>query len=174
MEKEHIIDKKEFLITGGISGAITDPNSIEAIRHAKMYYEEIRSFNTDVEKIAFNTEYSREQILMIKEYLFINTHILADGIRRFDPCFEIAESWRRLAFDAKNIKPHDLVLLQHELMEMDLVQKGFSQETAHRNSSKLYNYSKASSDFYFGLNENTEAGNNMIAGAITRLQANTH
>ena len=44
-----------YLISGGVSGAITDIYSEEADNHAQMYYREIRSYSTDVEKIVENT-----------------------------------------------------------------------------------------------------------------------
>ena len=46
------MEKKLDLISGGISGAITDIYSEEALHHAELYYEEIRHMTTDVEKIA--------------------------------------------------------------------------------------------------------------------------
>ena len=76
-------------ITGGISGAITDPYSDDAIRHAEMYYEEIRKNHSDVAKIAHNTSLNYDQVLLIKQYLFFNVHDLEGGIRRFDASFEI-------------------------------------------------------------------------------------
>ena len=35
-------------------GAITDTGSKEAMKHAELYYKEIRSFTTDVKKISQN------------------------------------------------------------------------------------------------------------------------
>ena len=97
-------EKNELHINaGGIAGAITDPLSPRALAHAKMYYEEIRSIHSDVQKIAENTGFTKHQIMLVRNYLFVDEHELEDGIRRFDESFEIAESWRRLAFDPKNI-----------------------------------------------------------------------
>ena len=135
-------------ISGGISGAITDPMSDVAIKHAELYYNEIRSFATDIVKISQNTGYSFLQIQLIKNYLFYDLHVLDGEIKRFDPCFEIAESWRRLAFDPKNIQSHDLTLLKHELNEISLVASGLSQEQAHNKTNVLYNYTRESNDYY--------------------------
>lgn len=44
------------LISGGISGGITDPNSPRALNHAEIYYNEIRNMSTDIDKISFNTQ----------------------------------------------------------------------------------------------------------------------
>lgn len=139
------------MISGGISGAITDIYSDEALRHAELYYEEIRHMTTDVEKIAENTSFTESQILLVKDYLFVSKHEIFGGFRCFDPCFEIAESWRRLAFDKKNIKPHDITLINHELTEMTLVAKGLSQEDAHRQASAKYNYSLEKNEYYAKL-----------------------
>lgn len=136
------------LVSGGTSGAITDIESPEAKKHAIMYYEEIRHLTTDVKKIAENTGLNAEQVLLVKNYLFVNEHLLGDEIKRFDPSFAIAESWRRLAFDPKNIQPHDITLLKHELKEMELVSKGVEQSEAHLQTSKTYNYHKESDEFY--------------------------
>lgn len=140
--------KDYILISGGISGAITDPYSDEADIHAKMYYEEIRHNHADVKKIAENTGFTVDQILMIKNFLFIDVHDLEGKIRRFDESFGIAESWRRLAFDPEHIQYHDLTLLKHELYERKLMLSGKTQEEAHTIASKKYDYTKEMTLFY--------------------------
>ena len=62
--------EEDILISGGISGAITDIESEEALEHAEKYYGFIRKSNTDIENIAKNTGYSYVQIMVIKNYLF--------------------------------------------------------------------------------------------------------
>lgn len=138
-------------ISGGISGAISNPMSPEAILHAYKYYEEIRHRNDDVYKIADLTGYTPDQILKVKNFLFEETHILSDGIRRFDPSFEIAETWQRLSDMQKYIQPHDLLLIPHEIMEMDLINKGLSQTEAHERTSEKYDYPGESNKFYEAL-----------------------
>jgi hypothetical protein len=112
--------------------------------------------------------------MLVKNYLFLDVHELADGIRRFDVSFEIAESWRRLAFDPKNIKNHDLTLLNHELLELRLVSDGIPQDEAHLIASKKYNYSRESYEFYQSLQIVVDHDEGTITGAITMLQGNTH
>ena len=56
-------------ISGGISGAISDPLSPEAQEHAMKYYEEIRHRTDDIIKISSYTGYTPEQILKVKNYL---------------------------------------------------------------------------------------------------------
>lgn len=136
------------------AGAISDVNSDRARKHAELYYEEIRHRKDDVEKIASNTHFTREQILRVKSYLFLEKHILQEGEepRFFDPCFEIAESWQRLASSKKEIKKHDLILLEHEIMEQMLIlHEGMSQEKAHNETNKKYNYTEASDEYYYEL-----------------------
>lgn len=164
----------EILTTGGISGAITNPYSDEALDHALLYYEEIRNFSTDVLKISQNTDFSYDQILMVKNYLFIYKHNINGELRLFDACFQIAESWKRLAFDKKNIRPHDILLLKHELMEIGLVKEGLSQQEAHNMSSKLYNYAKASDEYYEALSKSKNKHRSMNSGGIYFLGENTH
>ncbi|MBP5295929.1 MAG: hypothetical protein J6Y94_01205 [Bacteriovoracaceae bacterium] len=143
-------------VSGGISGAITSPFSDEAQKHAEMYYEEIRHFTTDVQYIAQNTGYAETTIALIKDYLFIDKHQLSTGFKRFEASFEIAESWRRMAFDRKNIKYHDLLLLQHELEEISWCRKGMTQDHAHIEASKKYDYTSESRRFYNSLAEEKE------------------
>lgn len=160
----------EDIISGGISGAISDPLSIEAQEHAIRYYEEIRHRTDDIMKIASYTGYTPEQILKVKNYLFVETHILSTGIRRFDASFEIAESWQRLADMQKYVQPHDKLLIPHELMEMELVTKGISQEKAHEKTCEKYNYPRATSEFYGKLQHehNARLGKgDIISGGIS-------
>ena len=105
----------------------------------------------------------------------MDVHELDGGVvRRFDASFEIAESWRRLAFDPEHIQPHDRTLLQHELMEMRLVNEGLNQDEAHTITSRKYNYSQESSDYYLSLNIEVNRDDPAISGGITYLGGNTH
>lgn len=157
-----------------VFGAITNTGSKEAICHAELYYKEIRKFTTDVKKISDNTGFSYEQILLVKNYLFMDKHVLEKGKepRFFDACFEIAESWQRLAGFSSEILPHDITLIKHELMEMELIGKGYSQEDAHKMTNKLYNYTEESDSYYYDLS--IKSGTDAInSGAIRRRLDNT-
>ena len=140
-----------YIISGGISGAITDPYSFEAQTHAQMYYEEIRHRTDDIEKIAKNTGFTPDQVRLVKKYLFFDEHLLLGKIKRFDENFHIAESWQRLADMPEYIQQHDKLLIPHELKEMSLICNGFSQDEAHKLASEEFNYMKESADFYEGL-----------------------
>ena len=130
-----------------ISGAITDEDSNEATKHAEKMYGQIRKRKTDVKRIAQNTGYSEEQIEKIKKYLFVDEHLLDGEIKQFAPDFSIAQSWDRL-FYGNNIQPHDLLLLKHEIMEMELKEKGLSHQDAHDLTNKTYNYQKGCVEYY--------------------------
>lgn len=132
-------------ISGRISGAL-NPNSKAANEHAVKQYAAIRKRKTDASKIAQNTGYSKEFIQEIKDYLFVDEHVLAGKTKRFDPSFEIAQSWERL-FQNK-IEPHDLTLLKHEELERRLVFEGYSQDDAHRIASEKHNYPKEADEYY--------------------------
>lgn len=172
--EDFLPESQTGIISGGISGAITDPYSDAAEKHAELYYNEIRSFTTDIERIAQNTGYSYDQIALIKNYLFQMEHTLESGRKRFDPCFEIAESWRRLAFDPQNIKSHDLTLLRHEIKEMEILNavKGISQSDAHTLASKEFNYQEESKEYYKSLGYDAKDNStvNKDGGGIKRQQ----
>ena len=162
----------DTIVAGGISGGL-DPNSDEAMEHTLLYYEEIRHFSSDCEHIAKNTGFSLEQILMVKNFLFIDEHNIYGGVRRFDPTFQIAESWRRLAFEKENIQTHDITLINHELLEMSYINQGYSQQEAHNLANEQYNYTEESDAFYEKQGFDLSKYKPTISGGIT-LGYNTH
>ncbi len=139
-----------------ISGArITDIFSEEAGKFAKMYYPEIRSFSTDVKKIAKNIQKSVSEIKKIKEYLFEDDSYIDPDTgkkRKFDPDCAIAQSWQRLMI-GKDIKPHDKILIEHELLEMRIKEENPTMEhwKAHEIASRKYNYQKGVEEYYGNL-----------------------
>lgn len=136
-----------------INGArITNVNGSAAEKHAERYYGLVRAMTTDVAKIAENTGYSEAVIQRIKNFIFLEEHDLGDPEpRRFDPSFAMAQSWQRLING--NPEPHDLVMLQHEILEKELMDRGMTQHAAHIEASKKYNYAKESDDYYATLKE---------------------
>lgn len=136
-----------------VSGArITDPDSIEAIEWAENYYEEIRHKSTDYKKIAKRTGFQEKDILAVKNYLFNDSSLfdkLTGKYERFDADAAIAQSWQRLA-EGKEIEPHDLILIKHELLEMDLKKNNpqLSHREAHDLAEEEYNYAKESNEYY--------------------------
>lgn len=148
--KKKVVDNpagQDIMKSGAISGAL-DPASVEAERHAERYYESVRKMTTDVEHISNNTGFSKEEIEGIKSYVFFEKHDLGeDEPMRFFPSYEMAESWQRL-IDGKDIQPHDITLINHELMESKLVKAGLTQDEAHIITSGVYNYKKEAVEFY--------------------------
>ena len=133
------------VVSGAISGAL-NPNSKEATEHAERYYGLVRSMTTDVAKIAENTDFSEEDVKKIKDYVFIDEHDLDYGKDRFFPDYDMAESWQRL-IEGK-AEPHDITLLNHELMELGLVEKGYSISDAHKITEEVYNYGQEVKDYH--------------------------
>lgn len=140
-------------ISGGISGAITEVESEEAYLHALKRYVFYRTIDYDVDNISKNNGIDKKKIQHIKSYLFLDNILIGeDGSSSpFEPNFAIVSSWDRLAFSPDEIKPHDILLLQHELYEMSLYFQGVSQHEAHIIASKKYNYTRAASDYYANL-----------------------
>lgn len=98
-----------------------------------------------------NTGLPIEVVSAIKSHMFYTYHVLDTGFKRFDPSYEMVESWRRLSDKNKKsaIQPHDITMLKHELCEMQyILSKGCSYDEAHEYTSKRFNYS-AESDAYY-------------------------
>lgn len=135
--------------SGAVYGAWNDrndPYNKERDRHAQEFYESVRNRNKqhEIVKVSNNSGLSQSDVEKIYNHIFINEYDLEDGRKRFDPSYDMAESWRRLSeIGGKNIQPHDLVMLNHELMEHDLMAKGMKYDEAHELTNKTYNYQKA-------------------------------
>ncbi len=140
------IGSYDNIISGAISGA-RNPFSDEAKEHARKYYGLVRSMKTDVSKISKTTGISEKDVQTIKNFIFYEKHDLGGSeLEYFEPDYMMAESWQRL-IDGKP-EPHDITLLKHELMEKELMSQGFTQEKAHIETSKKYNYSKEAREYY--------------------------
>ena len=135
--------------SGAVYGAWNDrndPYNKERDRHAQEFYESVRNRNKqhEIVKVSNNSGLSQSDVEKIYNHIFINEYDLEDSRKRFDPSYDMAESWRRLSeIGGKNIQPHDLVMLNHELMEHDLMAKGMKYDEAHELTNKTYNYQKA-------------------------------
>lgn len=152
-------DSKNDII---ISGArILNPDDADGLKFAKMYYEEIRSFSTDTKKIAKNLGKEEADIKKVKSYLF-EDKVLYDSdmkeYKRFEPDCAIAQSWQRLII-GKDIKKHDMTLIEHELLEMRIKREnpGIEHHEAHRLASNIYNYPKEAEEYYGNLKKHKKS-----------------
>lgn len=132
-------NESDIINAGAISGAL-NPYSKQAGEHAVRYYASVRKMTTDTKRIAQVTGISQDKIDKIKRHIFIDEHELLEGVKRFDPSYDMALSWQRLING--DFKEQDLVLLKHEYAELRYMEKGLSQNEAHIKSSKRYDYSK--------------------------------
>jgi len=84
-------------------------------KESKRFYNERRQDDSDISKISKTTGFSETKVRQIKEHLFVNEHILDDGVRRFDEDYDIAVAWKRLSDG--NPEERDILLLEHEYLE---------------------------------------------------------
>lgn len=144
--------RDDIISSGAVKGALTDKNDplyVKRDAHAIKYYESVRRSkkNNMVKTIANNTGMSEKSINKVYDHVFIKEHELYGGKRRFDPDYDMAESFRRLR-EGKNIQEHDLIMLKHERLEYELMnKKHMSYQEAHRLAEKKYNYQKALKEF---------------------------
>jgi hypothetical protein len=140
------------------SGALNDKNDplfIKRNQHADRYYEEIRNRKSHyvVDRLAKNAGISKATAKDIYEHVFIKEHMLGGVSKRFDPDYDMAESFRRL-LEGKNIKPHDIVMLKHEELEQNLMKRyNMIYEEAHEKANQSYNYSEALREFLEGVSD---------------------
>ena len=128
----------------------TDPFGRKREKHAISYYEEIRNRRSDyvIKRISKNGGVSEKAAKNIYEHVFVEKHIFADGTeRQFDPDYDMSESFRRI-LEGKNIKPHDITMLRHENLELNLMKKyNMVYEEAHSLAEQKYNYKKELDEF---------------------------
>lgn len=131
--------------SGAISGALTDKNDplyVKRDKHASTYYESIRNSKKDpiVKSISKNSGLSEIYISKVYDHVFMNEYELYGGTKRFEPDYDMAESFRRLR-EGKDIQEHDIILLKHEHLEYGLMNElGISYDEAHELAQQKYNY----------------------------------
>ncbi|HFU3983282.1 TPA: minor capsid protein [Streptococcus suis] len=125
----------------GAWNAKNDPDEIHRKKHAEQYYESVRNRSTvrEVTRIAKHTGFAERDVQAIYDHVFENYYELEGGSKRFDPDYDMAQSWDRL-FSGKGIQKHDITLLHHELMESKLMAEGMDYDTAHKITQKKYDY----------------------------------
>lgn len=132
--------KNGGIINTGLTSGALNPYSEKAQKHAVQYYESVRHMKTDTQKISAATGIKKDKIDKIKNHVFIQEHDLIEGKKRFDPSYDMAQSWQRLING--NFEEKDIVLLKHEYAELRYMEKGYTQNEAHIKASKKYNYAK--------------------------------
>lgn len=127
-----------------------DPFGRKREKHASVFYDEVRNRKSSyvVNHIAKNGCISEKSAKNIYEHVFINEHKFSDGtVRRFDADYDMAESFRRI-LDGKDIKPHDITMLRHENLELNLMKKyNMTYDVAHNLAESKYNYKKELDEF---------------------------
>lgn len=133
-----------------ISGAISLSDGRSLIKAEELYEQIRKRKQSQCRNIAKNTGFTLMQCEMVWFYLFIQEHTLHGGTMRFDSDLPIAQSWLRLSEkNGRNILPHDILLLQHELCEISLqLNNGLSQEQAHSVAEQQFNYHAACMQYY--------------------------
>lgn len=128
----------------------TDPFGRKREKHAIQYYDEIRNRKSKyvINQIAKNSGMSKKAVKNIYEHIFILEHRFKDGsVKRFDPDYDMSESFRRI-LEGKHIKPHDITMLKHENLELNLIKKyNMVYEDAHNLAEKKYNYQRELDQF---------------------------
>lgn len=140
--------------SGALNPLTTDRAEYDRAKaHAERYYASVRKMTTDARRISQNTGYEESLIQDIKKFVFLEKHDLGNGqLEYFCPDFMMAQSWQRL-IDGKNIQHHDLTLLNHEKMERELINQGYSQQEAHKITEKKYNYHEEAKTYYAEINK---------------------
>lgn len=142
----------DIIETGSTSGALTDKNDPlfeKRDRHADMYYNAVRNSQKEpiVKSISRNSGFSEAFISKVFDHVFRNEYNLYAGMKRFDPDYDMSESFRRLR-EGKDIQEHDIILLRHEHLEYGLMNKlGIPYSDAHELAQRKYNYKRAMEKF---------------------------
>lgn len=142
-----IFDKNGIMKSGAISGGYNDKNDPEyklRDKSAENYYNEMRNRdrNIEIKAISNNSGFSIEDCEIIFSHVFENEHPFANGeVKRFDASYDMQQSFMRIRSN-KNIQPHDITLLNHELAEAKLMKANpqMVYEEAHDIAEKQYNY----------------------------------
>lgn len=140
--------KSSKMESGAVSGALTsknDPSFEKREAFAESYYKEVlgRKREYEIEAVAKNSGFKAGDVDKIFAHVFELEHLFADGkTRKFSPDYDMAQSWIRLR-SGKNIQEHDIILLNHELMEANIMGEGTVYEDAHAETEKKYDYAKA-------------------------------
>lgn len=97
------------------------------------------SRRNDVEIIAKNSGFTKENIQQIKRHIFFNKHQKYDGYGTLYPDYDMAVAWKRLYEGAP--EERDILLLNHELLESTLEKEyNLTIAEAHKRAKEVYDW----------------------------------
>ena len=134
------VDEESVKQTGGKQYTPYDENDPRDIFAAKEY-RKISRDNSDVKKIARNTDFTEKEVQQIKRHIFYNKHQKYDGYGMLTPDYVMAVAWKRL----REGKPEerDILLLHHELLESTLEKEyNLTISEAHKRAKKQFDWEK--------------------------------
>ena len=134
------VDEESVKQTGGKQYTPYDENDPRDIFAAKEY-RKISRDNSDVKKIARNTDFTEKEVQQIKRHVFYNKHQKYDGYGMLTPYYDMAVAWKRL----REGKPEerDILLLHHELLESTLEKEyNLTISEAHKRAKKQFDWEK--------------------------------
>nr|WP_317282051.1 hypothetical protein [uncultured Sellimonas sp.] len=100
-----------------------------------------------VKSISKHSGFSEIYISKVYDHVFVNEYELYGGMKRFEPDYYMAKSFRRFR-EGKDIQEHDIILLKHEHLEYGLMNKlGLSYDEAHNLAQSKYDYAYALDEF---------------------------
>lgn len=146
--KEYVLNgKNNKAMLDGNYGALNDKNDPWQTRrdeHAKRYYETLRNSNQEylAQTIAKVSGMRVTSIQKVLAHVLFNRYNLDKGYVRFDPSYEMSQSFQRLLVaNGKDTQEKDIIMLKHEYLEYELMNR-YSKEylEAHELANKKYNY----------------------------------
>ncbi|MDD3186607.1 MAG: minor capsid protein, partial [Anaerostipes sp.] len=141
--------KSDIIKTKKQYGAWTDKNdplNVKRSEIAEKLYKQItnRKKKFEIEAVAKNSGFDTEDIEKVYNHVFKREHRYRDGsIHKFHTDYYMAHSWIRLR-NGKNIYPHDITMLRHELEEERIMKESLDliYEDVHEIVQRKYNYQK--------------------------------
>ena len=121
-----------------------DPTGNKREGAAERLYEQTlnRKREYEIKAVAKHTNFSEAEIDRIFAHVYEREHSFLNGtVHRFDPDYYMALSWQRLR-NNDNIQPHDIIMLQHVLMEEKIMGDSLDifYDDVHNEVEKKYNY----------------------------------
>lgn len=127
---------KAFKASGGKTERGTTEWNLQRDDEAESFYDSVRKSNQDIKLISENTGWTEDSVMRIKQHVFLNKHILDDGVRQFDADYNMAVAWQRM-INGKFLD-RDIQLLKHEYLESILEKKyNLTYREAHERASKV-------------------------------------